>query len=88
MICSQQPFMPPFIEQTWFLGAKAPLELAHLKKNYNNNNNNNNNGTENFGIVYVCFCGIRWLTMLSNIFRFCQILPNIVQYCTKLSNIA
>ena len=38
-----------------FLGAKAPLELAHVK----NNNNNYNNGTENFLIAYACFCGIR-----------------------------
>ena len=29
-----------------FLGAKAPLDLAHVKKN-----NNDNNGLENFGIA-------------------------------------
>ena len=30
-----------------FLGAKAPLELANVKKN----KKNNKNGTENFGIA-------------------------------------
>ena len=40
-----------------FLGAKAPLELAHVKNN--NNNNKKKNGTEIFLIAYVCFCGAR-----------------------------
>ena len=39
-----------------FLGAKAPLELAHVKKN---KNKNKKNGTENFLIAYDCFCGTR-----------------------------
>ena len=39
-----------------FLGAKAPLELAHVK---NNNNEKKKYGTEIFLIAYVCFCGIR-----------------------------
>ena len=34
-----------------FLGAKAPLELAHVKKK--------NNGTEKFGIALLCLCGPR-----------------------------
>ena len=35
-----------------FLGAKAPLELAHVK-------NKKNNGTEHFLIAKDCFCDIR-----------------------------
>ena len=34
------------ITESLFLGAKAPLELAHVKKI-----NKNKNGTENFGIA-------------------------------------
>ena len=47
-----------------FLGAKAPLELAHVK-------NENNNGTEIFLIAYVCICGARWT---------CNVAWYIIQY--------
>ena len=35
------------LKSNLFLGAKAPLELAHVKKN----KNKDENGTENFGIA-------------------------------------
>ena len=46
--------LPELLNDLRFLGAKAPLELAHVK-----NDNKENNGTEIFLIAYVCSCGAR-----------------------------
>ena len=68
--------------QTCFiLGAKAPLELVHVKKK------NEWKILEQHRFASVVSDDLQCCQILSDIFRFSQILSNVLQICKILSNI-
>ena len=62
-----------------FLGAKAPLKLAHVKRKKKEKKWN--------GKFWNSIGLLLWYQMTYNVARYCQILSDLVKYCPMLCNI-